>query len=139
MLCPNCGVNNPDYATHCSNCGTTLAEAPTTAPQQAAPANFKDYMTANIILLVVSLLCAGGCVGMILSIVGIVMGSQAKSAYSIGDYATAESKAKVAKIMMLVTIVMVVISLIATGIILLIYGGSIVALIASEMCLVPVL
>lgn len=139
MLCPICGVNNPDHATHCSNCGTTLTEAPNAAPQQAAPANFKDYMTANIILLVVSLLCAGGCVGMILSIVGIVMGSQAKSAYSIGDYATAESKAKVAKIMMLVTIVMVVIGLIATGIILLIYGGSIVALIASEMCLVPVL
>ena len=134
MFCPNCGANNPDNAMTCFNCGVALKAQPQPKPQPVYDtSNFKDYMTANIILLICSVTCAGGCIGMILSIIGIIMASQAKTALAAGDYAVAESKAKIAKIMVIVTIIMVIIGLITTAIILLIYGGSIVALIASEM------
>ena len=135
MFCPNCGANNPDNATTCFNCGVALKAQPQAQKPQPVydTSNFKDYMTANIILLICSVTCAGGCIGMILSIIGIIMASQAKTALAAGDFAVAESKAKIAKIMVIVSIIMVIIGLISTAIILLIYGGSIIALIASEM------
>src|SRR5438270_6924898 len=37
MNCPNCGLDNPDTARFCSNCGTTLGPAPYSAPQYSAP------------------------------------------------------------------------------------------------------
>ena len=138
MFCPNCGANNPDNAANCFNCGISLNTQPQTAsapaePQTAAPAGFKNYLTINIVLLVFSLLCGGGCIGAILSTVGIVMAAQAKSAFEAGDLVTAESKAKVAKIMMIVAMIICIIGCIVSAILLLVYGGSIVALIASEM------
>lgn len=139
MFCPNCGSNNPDNASHCSNCGISLGAqpaeqtVPVSAPKPAAATGFKDYMMFNIIMCVVSFLCAGGCLGIILSVIGIIFGSKAKTSYAAGNIAEAESQAKIAKIMAIVTVVVAVIGLIATGILLLVYGASFAALIASEM------
>ena len=110
MFCTNCGMNNPDNAAHCTQCGKALT-APvrqTAAPVQpeTAPENFKDFKTINILITVFSCLCCcSGClaiVSLVLGIVGIVFSSQAKTAFAAGDYATAQSKAKTAKIMAII-------------------------------------
>lgn len=137
MFCPNCGSSNPDNATHCANCGISLnaqrMPAQNLESHQDAPANFKDHQTTNIILTIVSFLCCGGWIGVIFGVLGIVFGSQAKSAYAAGDYTAAESKAKTAKLMSLLALAMVILGAIISGILLLIYGGSLIALVASEM------
>lgn len=125
MFCPNCGANNPDNALHCANCGTALhaqpqpkPAAPTPAPQQTPPADFKHYQTLNIILTVYNFLCCSSgwfftgflsllpsLAAVVLSILGVVFSSQAKSAYAAGDYNLALSKAKTAKTMAIINVV----------------------------------
>ena len=111
MFCTNCGMSNPDTATHCTNCGNALKAPVQTAsapvqPEVSAPENFKDFKTFNIIITVFSgLCCCSGClaiVSLVLGIVGIVFSSQAKTAFAAGDYATAQAKAKTAKIMAII-------------------------------------
>ena len=139
MFCPHCGTQVPDGSHHCTQCGVALnaqQPAPASAQPQTPPADFKDYQTINIILAIVSFLCCGGWIGVIFGVLGIVFGSQAKSAFQAGNYAEAQAKAKSAKLMSILAMVMVGIGAIATIVLLLIYGAGIFAMIAAELNLI---
>lgn len=141
MFCPNCGSSNPDNATHCANCGISLNAQPMPAQNleshQDAPANFKDHRTTNIILTVLHFLCCStgwfvtgllalplNFIALVLSIVGVVFSSQAKSAFAAGNYTVALSKAKVAKIMAIIPIAIdVIVLLISIVMMILVIAG----------------
>jgi flagellar biosynthesis protein FliQ len=138
--CEKCGIANTDDAVFCSACGAPLAQAsvaeeapapvaepivtvePVSAPSYdayTAPANTVPtekntatlWLILNIVLTVV-------CCGNILGIIGIVFSALGMGAYNKGDYNDMNQKAKIAKILFIVGIVLGVVGLIvgiATG------------------------
>ena len=154
LFCANCGAkvqsdpapaSDPVYEAPVTEEPVTAQpyEEPVTeqpayeAPVSAQPAGDvtapADYMTVNIILLIVSVLSCCGCVSIasiVTSIIGIVSGNACKKAIAEGDWATAEAKSKTAKTMWIVSAVIVGVSIIA-GLILVLTGA--IAGVASEM------
>lgn len=86
MYCSNCGANNPDNATVCSQCGKNLLQqvvAP--AVQQQVP----NYLVFAILSTVLCCLPAG--------IVAIVYAAQVNGKLQAGDLAGAQLASKNAK------------------------------------------
>ena len=90
-------------------------------PQQPQPQNPiptgdapKDYLVVNIILTAVSLLSCCSCcsmISLITGIIGIVFSAQTRNAVTAGDLKTAQEKSKVAKIMWIISVVLLGVSL----------------------------
>ena len=125
MFCPHCGAENPNTARHCKGCGTVLNAQPTPPVRQTPPAGFKDYMTLNIVFTALNLLCCSTSwffsgilsiplhiAAIVMCILGLVFSGQAKGAYNSGDYALAATKAKPAKTMLIITVILDVLLLI---------------------------
>lgn len=134
MFCSHCGAQIPNGSHHCPRCGA-VQNAPLAAsvPPQTPPVNFKDYQTLNIVLTIISFLCCGGWLGVIFGVLGIVFSSQAKNAFQTANYTEAQAKAKTARLMSILVMVMIGLGAIFSIIILLIYGAGIFAVIASEL------
>ena len=138
MFCPNCGAEQQNTSKFCAKCGNALnakaAQPAPSSPQAAAPESHAKYMMANRILVGVSLICGGGILGAIPAIIGIIMATQANTAYNAGDYATANAKIRTAKIMMILSIIIIILSLITAVVLLCVFGtASIVAAVTGEM------
>ena len=132
MFCPQCGAKISDSANHCPQCGHAVSPAApsgTTPPPPAASP--QDYMTMNIILLVLSVCCCGSVPSIVTGVLGVVFSSQARGHIKAGHWAEAEASAKSAKTMALVTGILLVVSAIVGAIILFLYGAAIFASVGS--------
>lgn len=109
-------------------------EPPAQESEELAPA---DYTVVNVILLIVSLLSCCTCVSIpaiITSIIGIVSGSGCKKAIAAGDMTMAAKKSKTAKIMWIISAVILAISIILGAVVLLLsMGGNGFALMLEDM------
>lgn len=123
MFCKNCGQEIAEGATVCPNCNTPVdvAAANATQPQQTPPQQpyaQQPYAPYNpgfsnvappkpaLTWLIVNIVCVVLCgFSNILGIIGIVFGALAQSAYNKGNYAEAESKAKTAKVLGIITLI----------------------------------
>lgn len=123
MFCKNCGQEIAEGATVCPNCNTPVdvAAANTAQPQQTPPQQpyaQQPYAPYNpgfsnvappkpaLTWLIVNIVCVVLCgFSNILGIIGIVFGALAQSAYNKGNYAEAESKAKTAKVLGIITLI----------------------------------
>jgi len=81
-----------------------------------------NTMLPLILNIVGALMCSGTCIGLFLSIAGIVFAVQAGNAKNSGDIATAQSKAKTSMLMFVITAVLAVIASILYGIMLAMHG-----------------
>lgn len=91
MLCKNCGAPLADGASFCPQCGQAQPAAP-------APVPFKDYRTANIVLLIVSILtCGFASADTVLALLGVVFASQARKHNEAGRDELAQDKADTAR------------------------------------------
>lgn len=89
MLCKNCGAPLADGDALCPQCGQA---------QLASPTLLKDHRTANIVLLVVSILtCGFVSADAVLALLGIVFASQARKHNEAGRTAFAQDKADTAR------------------------------------------
>lgn len=87
-----------------------------------------NYMTLNIIATVLGFItcCASCCIPGIIGIVGIVFSSQVSTKYLAGDYEGAESSAKTAKILAIISLVIIGVSFVGSiiyGLVLIATGG----------------
>lgn len=125
MFCKNCGQEIAEGATVCPNCNTPVdvaaAAANAAQPQQTPPQQpyaQQPYAPYNpgfsnvappkpaLTWLIVNIVCVVLCgFSNILGIIGIVFGALAQSAYNKGNYAEAESKAKTAKVLGIITLI----------------------------------
>ena len=87
------------------------ATQPYSADPNGANAHIPDYLVLNIIFSVLALCCCN-CFAVVTGIVGIVFSSGVRTALNAGDLATALSKSKTAKIMMIISIVLVGLTLV---------------------------
>lgn len=103
MICKNCNMNNSLEAKFCTNCGQKLEE-----PQPIIQNNMNNSnnMNANIpvynsasaiIALILSVLCCGGQLGLIFSILSLVEGSKVKQFVSQGNIQAANMSLDQAK------------------------------------------
>lgn len=131
MFCKNCGQEIAEGATVCPNCNTPVAAATANTAQPQAPQQpyaqqtppqqpyaQQPYAPYNpgfsnvappkpaLTWLIVNIVCVVLCgFSNILGIIGIVFGALAQSAYNKGNYAEAESKAKTAKVLGIITLI----------------------------------
>lgn len=134
MFCPHCGSQIADGSAFCPSCGANLnasTPSPNPASDPAPSGEYKDYQTFSIIITVVSFLCCGGWIGVIFGVLGIVFSSQAKAAFNAGNMQEALTKAKNARLMCILGLVMIGIGAIATIVLLSLYGVGIIAGFAS--------
>lgn len=91
-----------------------------------APAN---YTTVNIILMVVSILSCCSCpsvIAFVTSLIGVISGSGCKKAIAAGDLAAAQKKGKTAKIMWIISVVLLALSILFGAIVLILsFTGNI--------------
>lgn len=106
MICKNCNTNNAEGAKFCVGCGAALETAQPVnnaqnyqgAPNYNAGATVPTYnMTPAIIATVVSVLCCGGVIGLIFSILSLVEGSKVKNYVAQGDIVNANNSLETAK------------------------------------------
>ncbi|GEM_PF-5310320 len=102
---PNQDYTNPQYS------------AP--QPQQPIPNGEapQDYLVVNIILTAVSVLSCCSCcsmISLITGIIGIVYSAQVKKAVETGNFQLAQEKSKVAKIMWIVSVIVLAVSLLTS-------------------------
>lgn len=108
MICKNCNANNADGAKFCVGCGMPLdggaqpvnnnTQNYQAAPNYNAAAAVPTYnMTPAIIAIVVSVLCCGGPIGLIFSILSLVEGNKVKNFVAQGDMANANNSLATAK------------------------------------------
>lgn len=140
MFCSECGTKMDEGTRFCPTCGHAVNQQatepareqpqvsgsytyqpeqatyvqPSAQPYGAGPnsvdAPIPDYLTLNIIFSVLALCCCN-CIAVATGIVGIVFSSGVRTALNLGDRATALSKSKTAKIMMIISIVLVALTL----------------------------
>ena len=113
------------------------APAPKPAPKApAAPVEIDDevvapadYTTVNIILMVVSILSCCSCVSIIAfvtSLIGVISGSGCKKAIAAGDLAAAQKKGKTAKIMWIISAVLLALAILFGAVVLILsFTGNI--------------
>ena len=113
------------------------APAPKPAPKApAAPVEIDDevvapanYTTVNIILMVVSILSCCSCpsvIAFVTSLIGVISGSGCKKAIAAGDLAAAQKKGKTAKIMWIISVVLLALSILFGAIVLILsFTGNI--------------
>ena len=108
-----------------------VTERPSPAPKApAAPVEAEldgdvvapaDYTTVNVILMIVSILSCCSCVSIIsfiTSLIGVISGSGCKKAIAAGDLAAAEKKGKTAKIMWVISAVLLALAILFGAIVL---------------------
>ena len=116
MYCSNCGAQNDESATRCSNCGNTLQriETPTvevppppemaggSIPGGSAPA-VPTRLVGAIVLTILNFVLAFFTfitgLGVITGIIAIVFAAQVNGKLNSGDYAGAVEASKVARIL----------------------------------------
>lgn len=80
-----------------------------------------DYTTVNVILMIVSILSCCSCVSIIsfiTSLIGVIFGSGCKKAIAAGDLATAQKKGKTAKVMWVISAVLLALAILFGAIVL---------------------
>jgi len=92
------------------------------AASNPPPGGIKDYLTANIVLLVCAVLCCGSLPMLATSVVGVVFSSQVRSCERMGQLDEAERKARIARNMAIASGVLLAVSIILYVLILLLYG-----------------
>ena len=133
MFCPQCGAQVSDSANHCPQCGHTLSSVASSGTTPPPPANFQDYLTANIILLVVSVCCCGSLPSIVTGIIGVVFSSQARDHWRAGRWTEATAKARTARTMAIVSGVLLAVTAVILSIVLFAYGAIIFASMESMM------
>ena len=131
MYCPKCGaMMDGDTCAFCgakassggsSNAGQQnyggYGGAPSnqyaSAPRKQGGGGFYDYFVTNLVLTI--LMCLGGPQG-ILPLIGLIFSIGSRSARDRGDWATARSKAGVAKVMFWITIVLFVLIIVGLAV-----------------------
>jgi uncharacterized membrane protein YvbJ len=124
MICSKCGVNNLEGQTFCGSCGSPLRNSSSqpqdnyqkeerqpykadvtnsyNAPVGASPSNGglvkpKSYQTEAIIVTVVSTLCCGSLISLILGIIAIIKASKVDSEFAMGNVHEAVQNSESAK------------------------------------------
>ena len=80
MFCPHCGANVADSAQSCPQCGAALhaGAAEPRVEVSPNPGEIKDYLTMNIVLLVLSVCCCGAIPSIVTGIIGVIFSSQTR-------------------------------------------------------------
>jgi uncharacterized membrane protein YvbJ len=121
MICSKCGAGNLEGQTFCGSCGSPLENSTSTLFQSqdsyqeeenpykadetnsiSAPSNSglvrpKSYQTEAIIVTIVSTLCCGSLVSLILGIIAIVKASKVDSEFAMGNVHESIQNSKSAK------------------------------------------
>lgn len=94
-------------------------------PPQQGPAPVKNWLVANIITGVLSLLCCS-CTGIITGIIGIIFSAQVNAKLNNGDISGAQSSSNVAKVMFIVTLVLLILAAVVSLIYMLLMVAGVV-------------
>lgn len=82
MYCPQCGTQNPDAVTVCSECGTDMQALVRQYEDSERPPRPKNHLVLSIVSLILGFLPLG--------IVALVSAIQVNKQYDAGDYKNAE-------------------------------------------------
>ncbi|MDR2147788.1 MAG: CD225/dispanin family protein [Tannerella sp.] len=125
MICSKCGANNIEGQTFCGSCGNPLESgistpsepqdnyqtaektynadvsnaytAPPGGPSNGGMVKPKSYLTESIIVTVVSILCCGSLVSLILGIIAILKASKVDNDFNTGNVSEAIQNSESAK------------------------------------------
>ena len=98
MFCPHCGANVADSAQSCPQCGAALhaGAAEPRVEVSPNPGEIKDYLTMNIVLLVLSVCCCGAIPSIVTGIIGVIFSSQTRDHLRNGPLNEAPQKSRTA-------------------------------------------
>lgn len=96
MYCPQCGVQNPDAVTVCSQCGADMQALLRQYADFERPPKPNNYLVLSIVGTII------GCVP--LGVPAIVFSAQVDNRYAAGDYEGAARYSRTARILAWVSI-----------------------------------
>jgi hypothetical protein len=132
LFCPHCGAFVEDSAVHCPQCGGALRPAAAPAAEIVSdPSSVKDYLTVNIVLLVLSVLCCGSVPSIVTGIIGVVFSSQARDLLRAGKWSEAAQKSRTARAMAIATGILLGVMALLLILLVALYGTVIFALLAN--------
>lgn len=97
MFCQKCGSSNDDTSKFCQSCGANL-QPTSSVNEQVVANNFNNNSNRqmptfssghSIFLIIFSLLCCGGVVGVIFAVLSLVEGNKVNEYAANGDYENA--------------------------------------------------
>ena len=134
MFCPHCGANVADSAQSCPQCSAALHAEATAEPKVEVspnPGEIKDYLTLNIVLLVLSVCCCGAIPSIVTGIIGVVFSSQTRDHLRNGRLNEAAQKSRTARAMAIATGIILAVTALILIVIVALYGTIFFAMFAS--------
>ena len=133
MFCPHCGANVADSAQSCPQCGAALhaGAAEPRVEVSPNPGEIKDYLTMNIVLLVLSVCCCGAIPSIVTGIIGVIFSSQTRDHLRNGRLNEAAQKSRTARAMAIATGVILAVTALIPIVIIALYGTLFFAMVSS--------
>ena len=133
MFCPHCGANVADSAQSCPQCGAALhaGAAEPRVEVSPNPGEIKDYLTMNIVLLVLSVCCCGAIPSIVTGIIGVIFSSQTRDHLRNGRLNEAAQKSRTARAMAIATGVILAVTALILIVIIALYGALFFAMVSS--------
>ena len=118
-VCPQCGA-----ALHAGAAEPRVEVSPN-------PGEIKDYLTMNIVLLVLSVCCCGAIPSIVTGIIGVIFSSQTRDHLRNGRLNEAAQKSRTARAMAIATGVILAVTALILIVIIALYGTLFFAMVSS--------